>query len=313
VRTTGTLTAPTITQTSVDGFEAIVLSAAQLEATFVPAAGMLGASLRHDGEELLDRSVAIGDYVENGKTTGIPLLHPWANRLAADHYAACGREVDLPAGLNRDDNGLAIHGVLPRAFAVGETSTADGAAALSASLDFADEAFPFPHRLTQHVRLEPGRLAIETVVEATGDVEVPVSFGFHPYLHLPGAPRAQWTVSLPMRRHLIVDERLIPTGEGEHESACEFILGSTTFDDGYDGLAAEPSFSVRAAGRELCVRLLSGYGAAQVYAPPGRDVICFEPMTAPTNALVSGWSLPHVAPGDAYHALFEIQVLRATA
>jgi aldose 1-epimerase len=310
VRTTGTLTAPTITQTGVDGFDAVVLSVADLEATFVPAAGMLGASLCHDGEELLDRSVAIGDYVATGKTTGIPLLYPWANRLAGDHYAACGREVDVGPDLPRDSNGLPIHGVLPRAFAVDETSTADGVAMLSASLDFADPAFPFPHRLTQHVRLEPGSLAIETVIEANGDCDVPVAFGFHPYLHLPGAPRAEWTVSLPMRRHLILDERMIPTGEGEHESAYEFVLGATTFDDGYDGLAAEPSFAVRAAGRELCVRLLSGYGAAQIYAPGDRDVICFEPMAAPTNALVSGWSLPHVAAGEAYRALFEIQVLR---
>jgi len=310
VRTTGTLTAPTISTTVVDGFDAVVLSAGELEATFVPAAGMLGASLRHDGDELLDRSVSVGDYAATAKTTGLPLLHPWANRLAAEHYTACGREVELPPGLPHDANQLPIHGVLPRAFEVVDTAIAEGTATLCARLDFADDAFPFPHRLTQHVMLDPGRLAIETVVEPTGEDTVPVSFGFHPYLHLPGVPRAKWTVSLPMRRHLLVDERQIPTGEGEHESAGEFVLGDTAFDDGYDGLASEPSFAVRGGGRELCVRLLSGYGAAQIYAPPPRDVISFEPMTAPTNALVSGWGLPTVAPGDEFHALFEIQVLR---
>ncbi len=313
MRTTGTLTAPTISRAGVESFDAVVLSAGDLEATFIPAAGMLGASLRHDGDELLDRSVAIAEYVAYGKTTGIPLLHPWANRLAGDRYTACGRDVVVGPGVPRDANGLPMHGVLPRAFTVASTGTADGAATMSATLDFDDEAFPFPHRLTQNVTLEPARLAIETVVEATGGTDVPVSFGFHPYLTLPGVGRDQWAVSLPMRRHLCLDDRMIPTGEGDHESAQELVLASTTFDDGYDGLASEPGFAVRGGGREICVRFLSGYSAAQVYAPAGRDIICFEPMTAPANALVSAGGLPVVAAGEAYHALFEIQVTRTSA
>jgi aldose 1-epimerase len=274
---------------------------------------MLGASLTHDGDELLDRSVPIADYLARGKTTGIPLLHPWANRLDGEHYSAAGREVTLPPGLPHEANGLPIHGVLPQAFTVDDTATHDGCATLDASLEFAHDAFPFPHRLEQHVVLEHHRLAIETVITPSADQAVPVSFGFHPYLRLPGLPRAQWLVELPMRRHLLVDERLIPTGEGEHESTERELLGERAFDDGYDGLASEPRFVVRGGGREIVVRLLSGYSAAQIYAPPGRDVICFEPMTAPTNTLVSGFGLQLVAPGEEFHALFEIQVARVAA
>ena len=40
----------------------------------------------------------------------------------------------------------------------------------------------------------------------------------------------------------------------------------------------------------------SGYQMAQVYAPAAHDVIAFEPMTAPTNSVVSGDGLRHVAP-----------------
>ena len=36
-------------------FETVTLSAGPLEASFVPALGMAGVSLRHRGEELLDR------------------------------------------------------------------------------------------------------------------------------------------------------------------------------------------------------------------------------------------------------------------
>ena len=113
-----------------------------------------------------------------------------------------------------------------------------------------------------------------------------------------------------MRRHLLSRRPQIPTGEGEHESAQELTLGIDTFDDGYDGLACEPRFAVRGGGREIVRAAAVGYSVAQVYAPPGRDIICFEPMTAPANALVSGRGLNLVAPGEAFHALFEIQVTR---
>jgi galactose mutarotase-like enzyme len=46
-----------------------------------------------------------------------------------------------------------------------------------------------------------------------------------------------------------------------------------------------------------------------VYAPEGQDFICFEPMTAPTDALARGGpELPLAKPGDEYTAGFSIAV-----
>ena len=53
---------------------------------------------------------------------------------------------------------------------------------------------------------------------------------------------------------------------------------------------------------------LAGYPVAQVFAPRDHAVICFEPMTAPTNALVSGRGLRFAPPAGAFHAAFEISV-----
>jgi len=64
-----------------------------LEATFVPAAGMLCSSLRHRGQELLAQNAGVSAYAERGKTMGIPLLYPWANRLADFGYEVAA---DLP-------------------------------------------------------------------------------------------------------------------------------------------------------------------------------------------------------------------------
>ena len=58
----------------------------------------------------------------------------------------------------------------------------------------------------------------------------------------------------------------------------------------------------------VAVRFEEGYRYAQVYAPAGQDLICFEPMTAPTNALGHGRGFVCVAPGEEYRAAFSIAV-----
>jgi len=60
--------------------------------------------------------------------------------------------------------------------------------------------------------------------------------------------------------------------------------------------------------RRVTVCLDRGYGAAQVFAPAGENVICFEPMKAPTDALVSGRDLTAVEPGESDVSTFTITV-----
>jgi galactose mutarotase-like enzyme len=297
-----------------DDYEAVTLAAGELEARFVPALGMVGTSLRHAGEELLDCQAGLAAYARTGAVMGIPLLHPWANRLADHGYRFAGRDVRLPDGpplVHCEDHGLPIHGLLAASphWAVADAATTR----LRAWLDFAAHpqlltGFPFPHRLTIDVAVRPDALTIATTMHATGAVPVPVSFGYHPYLRLPGVPRAEWRVAFPERRHLIADARGIPTGAGEHQPAESFVLGDRSFDDGYDGLREPAAFSVSGAGRTVTVELERGYPVAQVFAPAGKPFICLEPMTAPTNALRSGAGLRQVAPGATFTATFSIAV-----
>ena len=79
-----------------EGCDAVTLSAAELEATFVATRGMVGVSLLHSGEELVDRREGLSAYVDRGAVMGIPFLHPWANRLAGFSYSLHGRDVQLP-------------------------------------------------------------------------------------------------------------------------------------------------------------------------------------------------------------------------
>ena len=68
------------------------------------------------------------------------------------------------------------------------------------------------------VTLEDRTLTVKTTVTATTGARVPLCFGFHPYLQLPGAPRAQWQIETPAMRFRPVNAWGIPTGAmEEHE------------------------------------------------------------------------------------------------
>ena len=62
--------------------QALELVVGDLKAVFLPGQNMLGSSLRHRGEETLRRVDDLERAAAKGSTAGIPLLHPWANRLS---------------------------------------------------------------------------------------------------------------------------------------------------------------------------------------------------------------------------------------
>jgi galactose mutarotase-like enzyme len=312
---------------------------APLQATFVPGAGMLCCSLRHDGAELLARRAGVRAYAERGSTMGIPLLYPWANRLAGFSYraargakAADGAGVDhaesargadavveLPRKsplLKLDEHGLPIHGVIPGGLAWELLDGADARAPerLHARMRWQRpellEIFPYVHTVELRARLERATLTIETEVHAD-DRAVPVSFGYHPYLSPPEGERGAWEVRLPVRERLQLDGEMIPTGAREPFEPRSFALGETGWDDAFAGLIEPPVFSLTAAERRIELELLSGYSFAQLYAPSGESFACFEPMTAPTNALRSGDGLRFADPGEPFRAAFRISVSTA--
>ncbi len=289
------------------------MEAGDLAAVFLPGCGMLGASLRHRGAELLGRVEDLESLAAKGSTGGIPLLHPWANRLARFGYNAAGREVALDAAsplLHLDEFGLPIHGV-PWARLAWEVTEARKDR-LAARLDWTAApllaVFPYRHRLEMVATLRPDALILETILAATGDAPVPASFGFHPYFALPGARRAEWRLRLPPMRRLALDGHQIPTGADEPFVGMDAPLGAAAFDDGFALAGDTASFALEGGGRRISVDFLEGYPCAQVFAPRDKPFVALEPMTAPTNALASGDRLRLVAPGDRFRATFRVGI-----
>ena len=118
-------------------------------------------------------------------------------------------------------------------------------------------------------------------------------------------------VAQPVVRRLELDERGIPTGTSEPSAPIRGPLARRTFDDGFVVADREEPFVLAGGSRRIELVFEEGYPYAQVFAPPGDDVVCFEPMTARTDALRGCLGPPPaVAPGDCYRGCFTITVER---
>jgi len=282
------------------------LQAGSTEAAFLPGVGMLGISLRHAGEEVLALPGGLDAY-RSGHVTALPLLAPWANRLGGRHYDIAGVAVDLEGvDLHDDGTGLPIHGTMTAQHGWEVERTAESSARVrfdyGARADLL-RAFPFPHELVLDIELADRHLHVATTVGATGDRSVPVSFGWHPYLALPG-PRAESRLRLPECQHHLLDDRGLPTGRTEPQPAEARPLDGRALDDLF-ALGGDRRLAIQGGGRSIAVDMEDGYPFAQVYSPADAPFACLEPMTAPTNALVTG-DCRLVEPGDRSTAGFRI-------
>jgi aldose 1-epimerase len=263
--------------------------------------------------QLLRRVGDLQTAAARGSTAGIPLLHPWANRLDGTRYSAAGRDVRLDTSspmLHLDAHGLPMHGVPWSRVAWEPTESQRNR--LSARLEWNRrellDVFPFPHRMELTATLSPEALTLETTLIAGSDGPVPISFGFHPYLGLPDVPRAKWRLELPAMHRLLLDERGIPSGAEEPRNRFDSEIGERSFDDGFALLDACPSFRLTGGGRRITVEFLTGYPYTQIFAPSEQELLAIEPMTAPTSALTSGRALRVVAPRERFEAAFRVRV-----
>jgi galactose mutarotase-like enzyme len=250
---------------------------------------MVCSSLRHRGKELLGQRKGLEAYASSGSTMGIPLLYPWANRLSERRFELAGETVDLDRapGRFRDDGetGLPIHGAVTAggAWTVAEQDERS----LRASFDWGADAelmaaFPFAHRATYEASLGEDALRISVSI----DRRVPVSFGFHPYFLLAEGDRLE----APVRERLVLDARKLPTGERAPAAPLAGARGRRAYDDAY--VAPRGPCVLAGDARTITTRLQQGFGFLQIFAPPGEEVVSFEPMTAPADALVTGRDLP---------------------
>lgn len=322
-----------VTQTLEDGIAVARLSDSEHDAEVAVAVevGNMAYRFRSGGEELLYFPFASPAELKAKPTfCGIPFLGPWANRLDSDGYWANGKRYQLNPGLGnlrRDPHQLPIHGLLNFSpyWEVVDCGANDSSAWTTSELEFSRHPalmaqFPFAHTIAVTHRLSQGELEVETAIQNQCAEPLPIAVGHHPYFTLPGVARDEWRVHLAARDHMTLSDMLVPTGEHRPiEFADPLPLKGATLDDVFGNLIRDADgcarFWVEGGGKRITVTYGPKYTTAIVYAPPGKDFVCFEPMSAITNAFNLAQAglyreLQSIAPGTVWRESFRVQFTR---
>ncbi|HKW99888.1 MAG TPA: aldose 1-epimerase [Bryobacteraceae bacterium] len=314
----------------VDGIEVVRLSdsAHAAEVSVVPSIGNLAYEFKVRGKNALWVPFHnLSEFKAKPALCGVPLLEPWANRLDQDAFYANGKKYLLNPDLGnirRDPNQKPIHGLLMFSpyWKVVKLEADGRSARVTSRLEFwrypdLMAQFPFAHTVEMTYRLANGVLEVETVLENQASEPMPVGVGFHPYFQVPDIQRDQCRVHVAAREHLELSQLLIPTGERTPVKLPDPVsLATTQLDDVFSNLVRgadnRASFWVEGGGKKISVIYGPKYTVAVIYAPPGQNFICFEPMSAITDAFNLAHSgvykeLQSIPPGGTWHESFWIE------
>jgi len=296
--------------------------------SIVPSVGNVAFSMKVNGQELLYWPFdSVAAFKTKPTLSGIPLLAPFANRLDETAFYANGKRYAFDLTLGTVRSPIPIHGFVTSTdrWQVIEQKTDATAAWATSRLDFSSEPnwlrqWPFPHTIDVTYRLGGGMLEVRARVSNHAADPMPLAIGFHPYFQLTDSPRDEWTIAVGARQRWPLSTSKLPTGETEpierlFGNPQAVSLSDHDLDDVFSELVRDPSgratLSVR--GRKQAIDVLVGpnYRAAVIYAPRGRNFICFEPMVAVTNALNLAHKgvyreLQSVAPGETWQESFWI-------
>jgi aldose 1-epimerase len=177
--------------------------------------------------------------------------------------------------------------------------------------------FPFAHIIEITYRLREGVLEVETVLQNLSEEPMPVSFGYHPYFQVLDAPRDKWKLHLAARDHLVLNPKLLPTGERKPVSFPDPLpLANLSFDDVFTNLVRDAGgraeFWFEGEKQRITVIYGPKYSTAVVYAPSARSLVCIEPMAAITNAMNLSQTglyreLQSVPPGGSWRESFWVR------
>jgi aldose 1-epimerase len=285
-----------------DGIEVIRLSDARFKTvvSIAPSMGNNACEMTVNGKNILwSPYKTLAEFRDKPVQLGNPLLAPWANRIDGDAYWANGRQYFLNPGLGNfryDGNHKPIHGLLAYAseWEVTGVQADDESASVTSRLEFWRypawmAQFPFAHTITMTYRLRNGQLEVETSIENLSAEPMPLSLGYHTYYRLEDSSRDDWQVHVAARDSVIVDKNLIPTGATEPVALADpQPLRGFNLDAGFTNLVRDQAGRAEfwVLGRQQKVKVLMGpkFDVAIVFAPPGRNFICIEPMVGITNA-----------------------------
>jgi aldose 1-epimerase len=140
------------------------------------------------------------------------------------------------------------------------------------------------------MKLTENEFYVEMAFTNHDSTAIPVGLGWHPYFVM-SENVADTSLKMPKSVQILIDERMLPTGEKQAYSAFDTLtkIGDTKLDNG---------FFITETGKKASVILESERGKLhywqelgekkwnflQVFTPPHRKSIAIEPMTCNIDA-----------------------------
>ena len=279
--------------------------------------------------DLIDAPPDLRTLQERPDSYGIPILFPFPNRVRGGAWQFEGEtyQFDKPA-----ESPTSIHGLLlNRPYQVESHAADDNGAALVCTLDSRDfpdigRQYPFPFTIRITYTLKDAALSMSVSIQNAGDRNMPMGFGIHPYFRVglsPAANAAAATIKVPAATYWELDADSVPTGR--RLAATDALdlrdgkpFAGLTLDHVFTDVQREADGVSRCViengdtGHGLVMESDAPFRELVVYTPPGRDVICFEPYTCPTDAInLEATGIPAgvivLAPGETFSASVRIR------
>ncbi|MYC78450.1 aldose 1-epimerase [Candidatus Poribacteria bacterium] len=250
---------------------------------------------------LIDAPPDLATLEERPTAYGNPILFPFPNRIRNGTWQFEGETYRFD---KEPESPTTIHGLLLNLPYQVESHVADeDGATLICSLnsqDFPDvgRQYPFPFRVEITYALKDAVLTMGIAIRNTGDRNMPMGFGIHPYFstNLTGtADASQSLITVPAAKYWELDEVLVPTGKQNGVAGTldlrngqpfgklklDHVFTDVQWVDGVSRCRIEN----RDTGHTLVMESDAIFRELVVYTPPDRDAICFEPYTCPTDAI----------------------------
>jgi aldose 1-epimerase len=214
-----------------------------------------------------------------GDTASFPLV-PYSNRIRDGRFAFNGRDYRLP--LNFGDHPHSIHGVGWQARWTLADRSDD---AILLGLDHDGEGWPFAFRATQSFALEGATLRQEMSITNTSGGPAPAGLGFHPYL-----PRHRGArLTADVAGVWLTDGTCLPTARVPCPEEWDLRRGAYVdalgCDNQFEPWDGQARIVWPADGMAVDLAASADLDRLVVYAPPGEDFFCVEPVSHMTDAV----------------------------
>lgn len=299
-------TSYTVAAKTVEGFQVYYIQQDdKAVAEIVPALGNNCYAFKvADGDtwlNLIDAPPDLATLEERPTAYGNPILFPFPNRIRNGTWQFEGKTYQFDKS---PESPTTIHGLLLNQPYQVESHIADeNGATLVCSLNAQDfptvvRQYPFPFKIEITYTLKDAVLTMETSIKNTGNQNMPMGFGIHPYFSVDlgtEADAAEAVITVPAAKYWELDEVLVPTGKRHDVNGTldlrkgqpfaklklDHVFTDVQFVDGVSRCRIEN----KDTGYGMVMESDAQFRELVVYTPPNRNAICFEPYTCPTDAI----------------------------